>query len=281
MGRTGRRVPVRSGTPEAIKVASSFMLRHLIIAIGGLVGALGPATSQELQPGIIGSDNRIAVVSDAPPWNSIGHVNIDGYRRVVKCSGVLVQPNVVLTAAHCVIDPRTHTGFPPHRIHFVQNVHGTRMAGHAKAECLRFLSNYQPGSGDVQDLLPRRQRSVQHLARDVVAIVLADPLAVDSIPLLDLHDINLGLGLVHASYPADRRYRLMADFQCRLISTVQHLWITDCDTHPASSGGPIFARVGDILKLGAIVVGGAQKRVTLAVPATEWAELARGLRCTM
>lgn len=139
-------------------------------------------------------------------------------------------------AAHCVIDPRTYTAFPPHRIHFLQNVRGTRIAGHAKAECLRFLSNYQPGSGDVQDLLPRRQKSPQLLARDVVAMVLADPLAVDPIPLLGAQDINLGLGLVHASYPADRRYRLMADFQCRLTSAVQHLWMTDCDTHPASSG---------------------------------------------
>jgi protease YdgD len=257
------------------------MLRHLIFGIGALAGALGLATSQELQPGIIGDDNRVAVVSDAPPWNSIGHVNIDGYRRVIKCSGVLVQPNVVLTAAHCVFDPRTHTAFPPHRIHFLQNVRGTRVAGHTKAECLRFLSNYQSGSGDMQYLLPRRQKSLQLWARDVVAIVLADPLAVDPIPMLDAHDVNLGLGLVHASYPADRRYRLMADFQCRLISAVQDLWMTDCDTHPASSGGPIFARVGDTLKLAAIMIGGVQKRVTLALPATEWAELVRGVRCGM
>ena len=256
------------------------MLRHLIIAISALAGALGLATSQELQPGIIGDDNRIAVVSDAPPWNSIGHVNIDDYRRVIKCSGILVQPSVVITAAHCVIDPRTHTAFPPHRIHFLQNVRGTRMAGHAKAECLRFLSDYQ-GSGDVEDLLPRRQKSLQLWARDVVAIVLADPLAVDPIPMLDAHDINLGLGLVHASYPADRRYRLMVDFQCRLISAVQHLWITDCDTHPASSRRADLAQVDDTLKIAAIVVAGSQKRVTLAVPATEWAELARGVRCTM
>src|SRR5262245_52586912 len=137
------------------------MLRHPIIAIGSLVGFLGSATSQELQPGIIGDDNRVAVVSDAPPWNSIGHVNIDGYRRVIKCSGVLVAPSVVLTAAHCVIDEGTHTAFSPHRIHFLQNVRGTRMAGHAKAACLRFLSNYKSGSDDVQDMLPRREKPMQ------------------------------------------------------------------------------------------------------------------------
>ena len=109
------------------------------------------------------------------------------------------------------------------------------------------------------------------------------PLVIDPTPLLDAHDIKPGLRLVHASYPADRRYRLMADLHCHLVGVVQRLWLTDCDTHPASSGGPIFARVGDTLKLAAIVIGGAQRRFTLAVPATEWEDLARGVRvrCSM
>ena len=255
------------------------MLRHLIIALCALVWAPGPMRSQELHPGIIGDDNRVAVASDAPPWNSIGHVNIEGYRRVLKCSGILVRSNIVLTAAHCVMDAASKTIFPANRIHFLQNVHGTRIAGHVKAKCLQFLPNDQSGAGAMEDLLPGRHGSLGHLARDVVAIVLEEPLAVDPIPLLDTHEINLGLGLVHAAYPADRRYQLMADFQCRLVGVIQHLWLTDCDTHPASSGGPIFARASGSLKLGAIMVGGAQNRVTIAVPITQWAELARSARC--
>jgi protease YdgD len=255
------------------------MLRHFIIAVCGLVSTLGPVIGQELHPGIIGDDNRVAVASDAPPWNSIGHVNIEGYRRVLKCSGILVSSNIVLTAAHCVMDVTTKTVFAPYRIHFLQNVHGTRITGQAKAKCVRFLPDSPFGGGAESDPPSRRPQSLESLARDVVAIVLTDPLAVDPIPLLDPHEIKLGLELVHAAYPADRRYQLMADFQCRLVGMLQGLWLTDCDTHPASSGGPIFARASGSLKLGAIVVGGAQNRVTLAVSITEWAELARNARC--
>ena len=255
------------------------MLRHLIIALCGLVWTLGPLTAQELHPGIIGDDNRIAVTSDAPPWNSVGHVNVEGYRRVLKCSGILVRSNIVLTAAHCVMDATSKKIFPAHRIHFLQNVNGTSIAGHVKAKCLQFLPTDQSSSGNMQDSLPPRHEALDRLARDVVAIVLEEPLTVNPIPLLDTHEIKLGLGLVHAAYPADRRYQLMADFQCRLVGMIQGLWLTNCDTHPASSGGPIFARLSGSLKLGAIMVGGAQNRVPLAVPITEWAELARSARC--
>jgi len=198
---------------------------------------------------------------------------------MLKCSGILLSSNIVLTAAHCVIDVTTNKVFAPYRIHFLQNVHGTRIAGHAKAKCVRFLPDYQFGVGAAGLPLLRRPQSLQFLARDVVAIVLADPLTIDPIPLLEAHEIKLGLRLVHASYPADRRYQLMADFQCRLIGVVQDLWLTDCDTHPAGSGGPIFARASGLPTLGAIMIGDVQNRVTLAVPITEWVESARGAQC--
>ena len=41
------------------------------------------------------------------------------------------------------------------------------------------------------------------------------------------------------------------------------------------SGGAARAAAGDLL----IMVGGAQNRVTIAVPITQWAELARSARC--
>jgi protease YdgD len=85
--------------------------------------------------------------------------------------------------------------------------------------------------------------------------------------------------LVHASYPADRRYLLSADFECRLLGEEPRLWRTDCDTHGASSGGPVLARMDGVLKLAAVMVGSAEGGFTVAVPISEWIDLARNSEC--
>ena len=70
----------------------------------------------------------------------------------------------------------------------------------------------------------------------MVLIVLKDDL--NNIAPLELERAEVqssDISLVHASYPADRRYVLTGHFGCHLLARDQDLWFTDCDTHAASS----------------------------------------------
>jgi len=113
-----------------------------------------------------------------------------------------------------------------------------------------------------------------------VLIVLKDHLE-DIVPLkIDLtEDPSSNISLVHASYAANRRYVLSGHFGCHLLAQDRALWLTDCDTHAASSGGPVFVQSKDDLKLAAVMVGVTKGSVSIAVPAQNWADIGAKRSC--
>jgi V8-like Glu-specific endopeptidase len=70
-----------------------------------IIFAVRSALSQDLHPGIIGDDNRVRLDERGPPWDAVGQVNVAGFRTGFECTGTLIAPTLVVTAAHCVINP--------------------------------------------------------------------------------------------------------------------------------------------------------------------------------
>jgi hypothetical protein len=106
----------------------------------------------------------------------------------------------------------------------------------------------------------------------VALIVLREELNNVTPVELDHGTVKSSDYLVHASYAADRRFALSGHFGCHLVGRTQHLWLTDCDTHSASSGGPVFAEREGGPKLAAIMVGIARDSASIAIPIPNWIE---------
>ena len=233
----------------------------LALASGGLPFGMptsfgGPAT------GIVGEDDRKPVSERGSPWSAIGQVNIGGYRVRGSCTGTLIAPNVVVTAAHCLIDRFRGLPFPVHDIHFLAGVHLDKNLGHSEAKCLTFPPGFRRGEAST----------------DIATIVLARPIAVDPVVLAGPETFREGRPLVHAAYPADRRYQLMADTTCRTLGRVSGVWAMTCDSYVGSSGGPVFIHDHNQMLLAAIMVGAVGSE-TVAVPVEVWPGLSLAPDC--
>ncbi len=121
------------------------MIRVPLQILAGLaiIFAARPALSQDLHPGIIGNDDRVRLDERGPPWDAVGQVNVAGFRTGFECTGTLIAPTLVVTAAHCVINPIAQKPYASKDIHFLAAVRGSENKGHATAQCLHFLPNYR------------------------------------------------------------------------------------------------------------------------------------------
>jgi V8-like Glu-specific endopeptidase len=93
------------------------------------------ALAASRQPGIFGSDDRKVIDQLSAPWTAVGQVNVTGYRYSRRCTGSLIASNLVITAAHCVMDPWRRKSFPLDQIHFVAGVRGSGWLAHSTASC--------------------------------------------------------------------------------------------------------------------------------------------------
>ena len=226
-----------------------------------------PATpSARALPGIVGHDDRVPLDSTAWPWQAVGRVNQAGGRS--HCTGTLVAPDTVLTAAHCVYSRLASRWLEPGEIVFVAGFRRDTDAGYGRGKTIRRSPQADPTAV-----------TADSIAHDWALITLETPLPVRPVEVRQLPPAAAGNAphLETAGYAQDRPYLLSLDDGCRIRERAfgGKVLVTDCDSTRGDSGAPLLWRDGDTIRLvgvfSAATEAAARSEASFAVDAAVFA----------
>ena len=177
-------------------------------------------------------------------WNAAGRLNLGGG----FCSGALIAPDLVVTAAHCLYAPRTGVERLPERLTFVAGYRMMKHQGFAKAA--RFAIH--------PDYAFTGEAGMEEIAADLALVRLAEPLAPAPFGLAA--GIEEGDEVTILSYARDRPEIPSLQSPCGVLARRGAVAVLDCDVTWGVSGAPVFRLVEGDWRIVAVISAMGQWR---------------------
>ncbi len=178
-----------------------------------------------------GALNRIDDWAEARGWEGVGLLMVSNQST---CTGALIAPDMVLTAAHCLYDRRGSL-VAPHLINFRAawrdgQAIATRVGKHALVH---------------PDYVRRDHPTGEEIYRDLALLQLDQPIpAQTAAPFGTGRMPGPGQAVSLVSYGAGRNDAASLERACTLLDARGGVAAFNCSAVPGSSGSPVFGEIG-------------------------------------
>lgn len=215
------------------------------------------------QPTLAGDGNLRPLETGvvAGRWAAVGRIDL-GSKGF--CSGTLIAPDVVLTAAHCLYDKATGAPFQPSDLTFLAGWRDGRAEARSVAAMILPHPDYRP------DLEEGSKAQMDQTGSDLGLMKLVQPILLPSITPAATGSFPRGGDRVEiVSYAEDRSEAASMQDACTVLGTEGRIAVLDCPVDFGASGAPVFRDTAFGSEVVSVISAKAEmdgKPIAIAVP---------------